>query len=249
MALNIIVLIKQIIDIDQIRPDPNTGEPMTQGIPYKVETLSKNAIEAAVQLKEKNGGKVTGIIFGTEKASAAMKEAYAMGVDEGIILTGYAGNNPLLTAHVISEKIKSISGYNVIILGNQSADSYTGVLSGMIAGKLSIPLLGNAVSIEAEDGKMKIRRALEDKDQIVSAPTPCIVSVTQEINQPRLPPVLQVMAAGKKPINTEQAALVDIQNGKVLSNLAPKSERRRQIFEDVEKGSEEIAKIMRGEIK
>ncbi len=84
---------------------------------------------------------------------------------------------------------------------------------------------------------------------IVSAPMPCIVSVTQEINQPRLPPVLQIMAAGRKPINTEQASLIDLPAGKVLSNLAPKSERKRLIFEDVEKGSEEVAKVIRGEIK
>ena len=249
MALNIIVLIKQIIDIDQIRTDPNTGEPVTQGIPFRVENLSKNAIEAAVQLKEKNGGKVTGIIFGTDKANAAIKEAYAMGVDDGIIITGYAGNNPSLTAHVLSEKIKSIPDYNVIILGNQSADSYTGVLPGLIAGKLSIPILGNAVSIEAEEDKIKIKRALEDKDQIISAPTPCVVSVTQEINQPRLPPVLQIMAAGRKPIRTEQPSLVDIQAGKVISNLAPKSERKRLVFEDAAKGSEEVAKAIRSEIK
>ena len=249
MALNIIVLIKQIIDIDQMRTDPGTGIPVTQGIPLKVETLSKNAIEAAVKFKEKYGGKVTGIIFGTEKSNAAMKEAYAMGVDEGFIITGYPGNNPSLTAHVISEKIKSIQGFNVVILGNQSADSYTGVLPGLMAGKLSLPLLGNAVSIEEDSGSIKIRRALEDRDQIVSAPMPCIVSVTQEINQPRLPPVLQIMAAGRKPINTEQASLIDLPAGKVLSNLAPKSERRKLIFEDVEKGSEEVAKIIRGEIK
>lgn len=70
MPYNIAVLIKQIPDIDQMKTDQNTGEPQTQNLPLRIENLSKNAIEAAVQLKEKFGGKVTGLIFGTDKTNA-----------------------------------------------------------------------------------------------------------------------------------------------------------------------------------
>jgi electron transfer flavoprotein beta subunit len=249
LSLNIIVLVKQIIDIDQIRNDPKTGEPLLQNIPLRIENLSKNAIEAAVQLKEKNGGKVVCIIFGTDRSNAAMKEAYAMGADEGYIITGYSGNNPYRTAKVISGKIKALGNNSVIIMGNQSADSYTGILPGLISAMLDVPLLGNAVSIEAAGEVLKIRRVLDESDEIISSGAPCVISVTQEINQPRLPPVLQIMAAGRKPINIEQAESDGTPVPRVISNLAPKSERKREIYEDIDKGVDAASRAIRGEIR
>jgi electron transfer flavoprotein beta subunit len=249
MVLNIVVLIKQIIDIDQLKTDTKTGEPITQNIPLRVENLSKNAIEAAVQIKEKNGGKVTGIIFGTDKSNSAMKEAYAMGVDDGYIITGYLGNNPALTASIISKKILEIGDVDCIILGNQSADSYTGLLPGLLSSILKMNLLGNAVSIEVDGDQFKIKRVMDEKDEVISAQKPSIISVTQEINQPRLPPVLQIMAAGRKPINITEGDKGNIEMPRIISNIAPKSERKRIIFEDKDKGIAEITKVIRGEMK
>ncbi|EQD71639.1 Electron transfer flavoprotein alpha/beta-subunit, partial [mine drainage metagenome] len=91
MGYNTIVLIKVIPDLEQIKPDQN-GSINTKNIPLRIETLSENSIEAAVQLREKHGGKVTGIIFGSQESVPIMKKAYAMGVDEGVVITGYHGN-------------------------------------------------------------------------------------------------------------------------------------------------------------
>lgn len=244
MPYNIAVLIKQIPDIDQMKTDQNTGEPLTQNLPLRIENLSKNAIEAAVQLKEKNGGKVTGIIFGTEKSNAAMKEAYAMGVDEGFVITGYRENSVSFTAKVLSEKLKSLE-HDIVILGNQSADTYTGMLPGMLSSLLDEPLIGNAISIEPADGQVKVTRVLEDHNVVLSSKLPAVVSVAQEINEPRLPPVLQIMAAGRKPINTEQAADGEESGVKVLSDRAPKSDRKREVYEDPEKGIPELVKAIK----
>ena len=98
--VDIIVLVKQMPDLELIKPDPSTGEPMVRNVQLRMETLSENAVEAAVQIKEKHGGKVTAIIFGDSQSPAIMKKAYAMGVDEGFVITGYAGNNPAYTARV-----------------------------------------------------------------------------------------------------------------------------------------------------
>lgn len=227
-----------------MKTDKNTGEPQTQNLPLRIENLSKNAIEAAVQLKEKFGGKVTGLIFGTDKSNAAMKEAYAMGVDDGVVITGYQENSPSLTAKVLSEKIKSME-HDIVILGNQSADTYTGVLPGMISTLLGEPLIGNSISIEPEDGQVKVTRVLEDHNVVITSALPAVISVAQEINEPRLPPVLQIMAAGRKPINTVQAAETAEPHVKVLSDRAPKSDRKREIFEDAEKGIPELVKAIK----
>lgn len=244
MPYNVIVLIKQILDIDQMKTDPSTGEPITQNIPLRIENLSKNAIEAAVRIKEKFGGKVTGIIFGTEQSNAAMKEAYAMGVDDGFVIKGYRGNNPTLTARVLAEKIKSLE-YDMILLGNQSANTYTGLLPGKMSAILGLPLLGNAVSIEPKDGEVNVTRVLEDHNAVLGGKLPAIISVAQEINEPRLPPVLQIMAAGRKPINVEEASASDDSTIKAISNKAPRSDRKREIFEDVDKAIPEIAKVIK----
>jgi Electron transfer flavoprotein, beta subunit len=105
MPYNIIVCVKVIPDIEQIRADAN-GLIDTKNIPLRIETLSENSVEEAVRLKEKYGGKVTALIFGTQESVPVMKKAYAMGVDDGLVITGYKGNNPMFTAKVLSEKIK-----------------------------------------------------------------------------------------------------------------------------------------------
>ncbi len=244
MPYNTIVLIKQIIDIDQMKTNSTTGEPIIEGVPMRVENLSKNAIEAAVRIKEKFGGKITGIIFGGDQASSAMKEAYAIGVDEGIVIKGDKGRNPSVTAKILSEKIKTLQ-YDMVILGNQSADTYTGLLPGKISNLLNVPLLGNAVSIDPEEKEVKVTRVLEDHNVVLKSPFPVVISVSQEINEPRLPAVLQIIKAGKREIKTETANVADPSTIKVISDKAPKSERRKEIYEDTEKGIPALVRVIK----
>lgn len=244
--VDVIVLVKQMPDLEQVKPDPSTGEPQLKNVPLKIENLSENSVEEAVRLKEKYGGKVTALIFGNEQSSAIMKKAYAMGVDEGFVLTGYQGNDPTLTAKALGEKIKALK-HDIVILGNQSADAISGLLAGKISSYLGIPLLGNAISIEVDGTSAKVKRVLEENNQVVQADFPVVISVTQEINEPRLPPVMQIMAAGRKPINTEPAAASEHKQVQVLSNKAPKSERKKVVFEDVDKGVAEVAKVIKEE--
>ncbi|MCL4332333.1 MAG: electron transfer flavoprotein subunit beta/FixA family protein [Candidatus Thermoplasmatota archaeon] len=248
MPVNIIVLFKQIIDIDLLKADPSTGSPLVQNLPLRLETLSKNAIEEAVRIKEKKGGKVYGLCFGTEKASSALKEAYAMGVDEGLIITGYERNDPTRTAKVLAEKIKTIP-HDIVMMGNQSAESYTGLLAGKIAKILGEPLLSNAIKVDVEEGKARVVMATESENLTAEAATPLVISVTQEINEPRLPPVMQILQAGKKPINMEATSISGSSEVQVISNLAPKSERKKLVFEDPEKGIPEVSKAIREAIK
>ncbi len=246
--VDVIVLVKQIHDLEQIKPDPNTGSPVLEKAPFRMENLSENSIEAAVQLKEKNGGKVTALIFGNGEASQIMKKAYAMGCDDGFIITGFRESNPSFTAKVLAEKIKTLK-HDLVILGNQSADSVSGVLAGKISALLNEPVLGNAVTIEVEGTSVKVKRVLENSNQVIKAGMPAVVSVSQEINEPRLPPVMQIMQAGRKPINTEETAVAEEKAFTVISNTAPKSERKKLIFEDVDKGIAEVSKVIKEEMR
>lgn len=244
--VDVIVLIKQMPELEQVKPDPTTGEPQLKNVPIRLENLSENSVEEAVRLKEKYGGKVTAVIFGNEQSTAVLKKAYAMGADDGYILTGYEGNDPSLTARVLGEKIKSLP-HDIVLLGNQSADSISGLLGGRLSTYLGIPLLGNANSIEVDGSSVKVKRVLEENNLTVQAPFPVVISVTQEINEPRLPPVMQIMAAGRKPINTETPDVKERTQVNVISNKAPKSERKKIVFEDMEKGIPEVVKVIREE--
>ncbi|MDP8011893.1 MAG: electron transfer flavoprotein subunit beta/FixA family protein [Thermoplasmata archaeon] len=245
---NIIVCFKQILDIDQMKVDESTQEPILKNLPYRLEDLSKNAIEEAVRIKEKYGGKVIGITYGGDQATLAMKEALAMGVDEGIILKGYKENNPEITSDVLAKKISGMQ-YDIIIMGNQSADSYTGLVPGKVARKLSIPLVGNAIKLEMADRRVRITRTGEEKNLVLESNLPALVTVEQEINEPRLPPLIQIMAAGRKPMKIEEIQVNVKSTKKVIWNRAPKSERKRIVFEDVDKGVAEISKVLKGEVK
>ena len=134
-------------------------------------------------------------------------------------------------------------------MGNASADSYTGLVPGKVAKKLGIPLLGNAIKLEMIEGKARITRSQEEMNYIVEAQLPVLVTVEQEINEPRLPPLIQIMAAGRKPMKIEDFQISLQTTKKVISNKAPKSDRKRIIFEDIDKGIDEVAKFLRSEIK
>lgn len=246
--VNVIVLIKQMLDLEQVRIDPSSNVPNRKGVPTKLETLSENSIEAAVTLKEKYGGKVTAILLGNEQSSASMKRAYAMGVDDGYIITGYKEDNYLFSARALTEKIKEIP-HDIVILGNQSADTFSGFLPGQLSSLLGEPLLGNAVSIDIDNGNVKVKRNLENSSLAVSAKGPVIVSVSQEINEPRLPPVMQIMAAGRKPIHTEQSKIQPPGSVEIISEVSPKSDRKRIVYEDVDKGVAEVSKILKEAIR
>lgn len=240
--MDIAVLVKQTVDMDQIKLN-DENEPIMDNLPLKMDILSKNAIEAAVQLKEKYGGKVTGIIFGTEKSTSTMKEAYAMGVDEGTVIKGYQKSDPLVTAGVIAAELKKAK-YDIIILGDQSSDSYSGLLAGLLASELDLNVITNAINIEVKDKIANVTMESENEDVTVETGLPAVVSVAQEINEPRLPKVMQIMMAGKKNINIVDGNPGYEDDTKILSDRAPENERKKIIYEDG-KGIDEVAKILK----
>ncbi len=248
MPYNIIVLVKQIPDLELIKINKDTGTPVLEGVPYRFENLSKNAVEAAVRLKEKYGGKVTAIMYGNEKGTQVIKEAYAMGVDEGFIITGYVESNPKFTAKVLAKKISQIP-HDLIVLGNQSADSMSGLLGSFLAAELNYPLLSNALTVELDNRTAKISESTEKFIAEESANMPAVISITQEANEPRFPPVMMIMKAGQKKINIEPSPLAYEPRSKVLSKTAPKSERKKLIYDDMDKGLEEVVKVIKEVVK
>ncbi|MFP3166471.1 MAG: electron transfer flavoprotein subunit beta/FixA family protein [Nitrososphaeria archaeon] len=242
MQYKIFVLIKAIYE--DVKVDPKTLEPSTAGVKFKMEDISRNAVEEAVRIKEKHGGKALGLMFGNEQQSLIMREALAMGLDEGVIIKGYSLNDPVYTSQVLYEKLKG-SQWDLVIMGYSSADAYTAQLAPRLSLMLNVPLIGNAIKLEFNEKKVVATKSLDDYMIKVESDLPAVISVAQEINTPRIPPLLQIMAASKKPLKLEEAPPSKGTYYKVIEHKAYVSSRKKIIFEDVNKGVEEIYKVLK----
>ncbi len=240
--VNIIVLVKQVLQTADLKVDKNTKTIMTQGVPRVISETDKNAIEEAVRLKEKHGGKITAISLGPPEAKEALREALAMGADEACLLTDplFEGSDAHATANVLAAAVTKILDYDLIICGAYSEDLFAFQIGPRLAEMCNLPQLTYATKITLEAGKVIVERDLENERQIVESPLPCLVSVVREINEPRLPTLMAIMAASKKPTNTWTAADLSLGadelgfNGslvEVLRSTVSVGERKRMMLQ------------------
>jgi electron transfer flavoprotein beta subunit len=199
--MNIIVCAKQIPDISEMKIDPSTNKPMVKGTPQIVNDIDKNAMEEAIKIKDKNGGKITVLTISPDDAKERIKELLAMGADEGIIVKSPENIDYHMTAQLIAEAVKKIGNYDLILCGEASVDLFSGQIGPRVAGILNISQLTYAQKVDA--GKDKITTERNTGNQMVTSESkyPALVTVTKEINEPRLPSLMEILAAANKPIN------------------------------------------------
>src|SRR5215472_11621665 len=167
--------------------------------------FDENAIEAALQIKAAVGGKVVALSMGEVGATRALKQALAMGVDEGILLHDAAS-----TAYVLAEAIKKIGTYDLILCGRQASDWDQAQVPAGIAEFLGLPSVTAAQKVESHGEVVRVERLLEDGYEVLDVRPPCLVTVSNEANKPRYPTLKGIMAAGKKQIpvwNTAELGL------------------------------------------
>lgn len=225
--MEIIVCIKQIYDLAQIKVDPSSKNPVTEGVARKLSDFDKNALEEAIRIKEKHGGNVSAVIKGAKDAA---KEALAMGADEAIIYN--ADTESLGTAHILSEVIRKMK-YDLILCGEASIDEYSFQTGPRLAQALGIPVLTYARKIELRDGGVVVERDLEKTYEVTIAKLPALVTVTKEINEPRIPTLMQILGASKKKITETSPSKPDA-GVETLSILAVEMKRKEVILKDVE---------------
>lgn len=206
--VNVIVLVKQVYQSADLKIDRATKALVTQGVPRVISETDKNAIEEAVKIKEKQGGKVTAISMGPPEAKEALREALAMGADEACLLTDplFEGSDAHATANVLAAAITKIVDFDLILSGMYSEDLYAFQVGPRLAEICNLPQITYATKITIEGSKVTAERDLENERQIVESKLPCLISVTREINEPRLPTLMAIMGASKKPTNTWTAA-------------------------------------------
>jgi len=232
----IIVCLKQAVDVSQLKVDPSTRNLLIASAPKKISDFDKNALEEAIRIKEKLGDtEICTVTVSADEAKTVLREALAMGADKAYIVNdaNLKDIDTSGTACVLTEAIKKIGDYNLILCGETSLDSFSGLVAPRLAESLNIPQMTSVSKISVEGDAVIAERTLEDAVETVKAKMPTLVSVTREINQPRIPSLMMIMKASKKEIVTWSVADLNIQRERldakidVIEVLAPKTERKR----------------------
>ncbi len=201
--MNIVVCVKQVPEATEVEIDPEKGTLIRDGVAATTNPFDLYAIEESLRLKEKHGGTITAISMGPPQAEAALRDSIALGCDRGILLSdpAFAGSDTLATSYALASGIKKMGSYDIIICGIKSTDGDTGQVGPGLAGELGIPHVSYVRRIgEISGGSVTLERTLDEMDQVLKVPLPCVVTVTKEINDPRLPSFKGKMAARKAEI-------------------------------------------------
>jgi electron transfer flavoprotein beta subunit len=197
--LNIVVCVKVVYDVGGLRVD-QTGNLLTEGVPRKISDVDINAVEEALRLKEKYGAKVNVIAAGSLVDERPIREVLAMGADAAYCISDKAIGkfDTYLTSLILAKTIEKIKPFDLILVGEASIDTGTSQIGPRLAEVLDIPILTYARKVWLENGQLFVERDLEDGYEVKKATLPALVTVVKEINEPRIPTLLMIMAASKK---------------------------------------------------
>jgi len=196
--MNIIVCIKQVPETTEVKINPETNTLIREGVKSIINPFDMYAIEEAVRLKEKFGGKATVITMGPPQAEAALREAISMGIDEAMLVCdrAFAGSDTWATSYTLAAAIKKIGSFDLILCGKQASDGDTAQVGPGISTHLDIPQVTYVKKIEElKDNLMRVERMMEEGYEVIETPLPTLLTVVKEINEPRLPSLKGMMRA------------------------------------------------------
>jgi electron transfer flavoprotein beta subunit len=167
------------------------------------------AVEAALRIRDAAGeGKITVLSLGPDSARDVIKTGLAMGADEGVLLNdpAFFDGDGYSTAVALVAAIRKIGGVDLVLCGRQATDWDFGVTGLAIAELMSVPSISITKAVSVNDGKVRAERVLGDAFETVEVPLPCVVTVSNELGEPRYPKLPQIMAAARKQVTVWTAA-------------------------------------------
>ena len=254
--MNIVVCVKQVPDTTVVKIDPKTGTLIRDGVPSIINPEDKHALEAALQLKEAHGGKVTVVSMGLPMAKAALREALCMGADEAILLTDrvLGGADTLATSKSLAGVIKKLD-YDIVFAGRQAIDGDTAQVGPEIAEHLNIPQVTYVQDVKVEGDSLIVNRALEDGHQIVEVKTPCLLTAIETLNEPRYMNVSNIFATNDNDIKVMSADDIDVDKSELGLKGSPTKVKKSMTKEVkgagelVKEGPKEAAAYVLGKLK
>jgi len=238
--VDIAVCVKTNPDLQLVRIKDRV--PVLEAVPFKVGDLEKNALEAALQLRDAAGdGRIVAVAAaqGDRKVKETMKEALAIGADEAVIVTdpGLDGADQAGVAAVLAAALSKHGPFDLILFGEGSSDGYSGQVPGRVAELLGLPEIGYARKLEAGAAGLRAERSMGEVVEVLEVALPAVATVVSEINEPRIPSLMHIMKAGKKPVAEVGLADLGLEAGalapgrEVLSNLAEEQARKRVMLD------------------
>jgi electron transfer flavoprotein beta subunit len=203
--MNIVVCIKQVFDPEappsSFKIDSATNKVMPPaGMPPVISTFDEYAVEAAIRIKEKVGGKITALSLGTNLLRDVVKKPLSMGADELVLLEdpAFVDGDSWSTAYALSLAIRKIGQFDLILCGRQAADWDSGQVGSGIAEILGLPSVTIARKIEMEGNKARVEKVIPDGFEVVEVDLPAVITLSNEHAAPRYPNVKGIMMAKRK---------------------------------------------------
>jgi len=222
--MNIIVCIKQVPDTTEVKIDPKTNTLIREGVDSILNPFDAYALEEAVRIREAKGGKVTAITMGPPQAESVIRDAIAVGADDGILLSdpAFAGADTLATSFTLSTAIRKIGSFDLIFCGKQAIDGDTAQVGPGIAAYLDIPQIAFVKKIrDLTDQKVVAERMVEDGIEVVESTIPVLITVVKDINEPRMPSLRGKMNAKKAEVTVWTSKDLDADASRLGLNGSP----------------------------
>jgi electron transfer flavoprotein beta subunit len=215
--MKIVVLVKQVPDSGaerSLRADDNTVERASAN--NVINEMDEYAIEEALRIKEAQGGEVVILTMGPDRASESIRKALSMGPDAAVHVIDDAlhGSCAVATSKVLAKAIETQNA-DLVLCGAESTDGRVQVMPHMLAERLGMPAVTGARKLTIDGSNLTAERQTEEGYEVVTAPTPAIVSVWDTINEPRYPSFKGIMAAKKKPVTTLSLADLGVEPSEV----------------------------------
>lgn len=202
--MKVIVCVKQVPDTSgkvAVNPDGTLNRASMATI---INPDDKNAVEAALALKDATGCKVVVVTMGPPPAEGMLRELLAMGADEGVLVSAreFGGSDTFATSQILAAAIKNIGfeDEDMILCGRQAIDGDTAQVGSQIAEKLDMPQISYAADIKVDGGKVTVKRMLEDGYMTIETQTPCLLTCIKELNTPRYMSVGGIFDCYSKPV-------------------------------------------------
>jgi electron transfer flavoprotein beta subunit len=209
--MKIAVCVKQVPE-GHSRIDPGTKRLDRSG-EGALNAFDANAVEEALRLKDATGeGEVVLVSMGPAKAQDALRKALAMGADRAVLVNDEtaAGSDLVATSYALAKALER-EGADLILFGQQAGDSDGAVLWAAVADRLRLPVVSQVAEVTHADGKLTVKRQTEFGYDIIEAPLPAVVAVSDAINEPRYPSLKGIMGAKSKPQETVSLADLDVE--------------------------------------
>lgn len=198
--MKIVVLVKQVPDMERVKFDCEAGRVDRSSAGAEINPFDLNALEAAVGIQEQLGGKIITLSMGPAAAEDALKDTIARGADESVLLSDrrFSGADVKATAKTIAAAIKRLGGADLIFAGIQTVDGDTGQVGPETAGYLDIPHISNVGFISAySETDITVVSNVMEGSYVKKSSYPVLITVTKDINQPRLPSMKRKLSARK----------------------------------------------------